>query len=85
MRASAAKTARQRFRPFTDEEGRARFDKAARRSLDMSGEEFLNKWDGGEFEPLIDDPKYHEKIIGMMMLLPLVRKVCIGDDGQIVH
>jgi hypothetical protein len=31
------------------EEGRDLFDKAARRKMGMSGEEFLRRWDAGEY------------------------------------
>lgn len=79
MRAKAAKPRPKRIRPFTDEEARELFDRAARRALNMSGEDFLRKWDAGEFDPIIDDPKYHNKIIGVAMLLPLVKHIRVGD------
>ena len=37
------------------EEARAEFDRQARRYLHMSGEEFLRRWDAGEF-PDVEDP-----------------------------
>lgn len=37
------------IRWHTDEEGFAEFDLAARRRLNMSGEEFLRRWKAGEF------------------------------------
>lgn len=54
---------------YTAEEGRAIFDDAARRHLHMSGDEFLRKWDAGEFA---DDPDRPE-VIEVAMLIPLVR------------
>jgi hypothetical protein len=54
---------------YTPEEGRAIFDAAARRHLRMSGDEFLQRWDAGEFA---DDPDRPE-VIEVAMMIPLVR------------
>lgn len=54
---------------YTPEEGRAIFDGAAQRLLHMSGDEFLRRWDAGEFA---DDPDRPE-VIEVAMLVPLVR------------
>jgi hypothetical protein len=40
---------------LTREEGRAMLDRAAREALNISGHEFLAKWDAGEYENA-DDP-----------------------------
>ncbi|MBA2755086.1 MAG: hypothetical protein H0U40_11605 [Chloroflexia bacterium] len=40
----------------TTEEGRAIFDDQARRLMNMSGEEFLRRWDAGEFAEIADAP-----------------------------
>ncbi len=42
-------------RELSPEESAAEFDRQARRRLGMSGEEFLRRWDAGEF-PDIEDP-----------------------------
>lgn len=56
-------------REYTENEGREIFDKAARRHLGISGEEFLRCWDAGEFA---DDPDRPE-VIEVAMMIPLVR------------
>lgn len=38
-----------RIREVTPEEGRELVDQAARKYLHMSGDEFLRRWDAGEF------------------------------------
>lgn len=54
---------------YSVEEGREIFDAAAQRHLGISGDEFLRKWDAGEFA---DDPDRPE-VIEVAMLIPLVR------------
>ncbi|MCX6020172.1 MAG: hypothetical protein NTZ05_00275 [Chloroflexi bacterium] len=58
---------------FTPAEGIAIFDREARRELNISGEEFLRRWDAGEFKPIIDAPEWHSKVMSVAMLLPFVR------------
>ena len=41
-------------------------DRAARRSLNMSGEEFIRRWDAGEF----GDPDENPEIMRIGMILP---------------
>ena len=52
----------------TRDEGRELLDRAAREVLNMSGDEFLAKWDAGEFEDA-DDPA----ITRVAMLIPFAR------------
>lgn len=54
-------------RDLTAEEGRELFDNAARYYLDISGDEFIRRWDSGYYD---DDP---EKVMGVAMLLPFAR------------
>lgn len=54
---------------MTPEEAREAFDRAAQRHLNMSGDEFLRRWDAGAFGHDADLPG----VINMVMLLPLVR------------
>lgn len=54
---------------MTDEEARETFDAAARRHLGTSGEEFLRRWDAGEWP----DPDAVEGVMAVVMLIPLVR------------
>ena len=52
----------------TPEEGRALLDRAAREVLGISGDEFLAKWDAGDYEDS-DDPA----ITRVAMLIPFAR------------
>jgi hypothetical protein len=54
---------------LTLEEGRSLLDKQARKYLNISGDEFIKKWDAGEFG---DDPDRPE-IMHVAMLIPFVR------------
>ena len=49
-------------------DGIAMLDKAARRHLNISGEEFLARWDRGYYEDT-DDPA----VVGVAMLIPFAR------------
>jgi len=40
----------------TPEEGRRMYDEAARKWMGISGEEFLRRWDAGEFRDIADTP-----------------------------
>ena len=40
----------------TPEEGRRRYDEAARTWMGTSGDEFLRRWDAGEIHDLADTP-----------------------------
>jgi hypothetical protein len=42
----------------TPREGRRMYDEAVREYMGMSGEEFLRRWDAGEFHELYDKPGY---------------------------
>lgn len=52
----------------TEEEGRALFDRAAKDGLGISGEEFLTRYDNGDFNDS-DDPA----VAGVVMLIPFAR------------
>ena len=54
------------------EEGRRLFEREARRLLNMSGEEFLQRWDAGEYRQLPDTPATW-KIMRVAYLIPFVR------------
>jgi hypothetical protein len=56
-------------RKYSAEEAQMIFDEAAQTHLGVSGEEFLRRWDAGEFA---DDPDRPE-VIDIAMLIPLVR------------
>lgn len=56
--------------PVTEEEGLALLDEQARKRLGMSADEFLEKWDAGEFEGREGD---RPDIVKVAMLVPLAR------------
>jgi hypothetical protein len=58
---------------FSAEEGWELFDRQARRFLGMDGEEFLNRWDAGDFGDPDDRSKHGPEIMRVATLLPLVR------------
>ncbi len=58
---------------LTPEEGRAIFDEEARRVMGMSGEEFIRRWESGEYKD-IADTSGHLHIMRLAMLIPLVRQ-----------
>lgn len=53
-------------------EAREIFDYQARKLMGMSGEEFLRRWDNGEFHDLFDKPG-HEKLTRLAMKMSLGR------------
>ena len=52
----------------TREEGRAMLDRAARDELSLTGEQFLARWDTGDYEDT-DDPA----VTRVAMLIPFAR------------
>ncbi len=61
-----------RFIQLTPAEGRAFFDAKCRRELGMSGEEFLRRYDAGEFDG-IDEDEFGRKVIRVEMSIPFAR------------
>ncbi|MGH2616767.1 MAG: hypothetical protein ACRDJC_16150 [Thermomicrobiales bacterium] len=57
----------------TPEEARAIFDREAQRTLGISGEEFLRRWDNGEYQPVPDDTE-GRKIARMSMMISFARR-----------
>ena len=57
----------------TLEEAREIFDEQARRLMGMSGEEFLRRWDAGEYRDIADTPG-NLHIMRLAMLIPLGRQ-----------
>jgi hypothetical protein len=60
------------IRYLDDEESHQLFDREARRLMNMSGEEFLRRYDAGEFESEMDGPR-HRQLVQMVMLIPFGR------------
>ena len=56
------------IRELSEEQAWELFDKAARYYLDISGDEFLERWDSGYYE----DPDQPE-IMSVVVLLPFAR------------
>jgi hypothetical protein len=61
------------IRILTPEEGSALFDREARETLGISGEEFLRRWDAGEYRPIPDTPEGW-KIGRLVMMIPFARR-----------
>ncbi len=58
---------------LTPEETRQVFDTQAREVMAMSGEEFIRRWDAGEFRDIADDGERPE-IMRLAMLIPFGRQ-----------
>ena len=58
----------------TAEEGREIFDYQARKLMGMSGDEFLRRWDAGEYAEIADTAG-HRHIMRLWGLMPFVRKI----------
>lgn len=60
------------IRFLDDDESHQFFDVQARRLMNMSGEEFVRKYDAGEFDSELDGPQ-HGVLAQLVMLLPFGR------------
>lgn len=56
---------------MTTAEAREAFDRAAQYFLNVTGDEFLRRWESGEFRE--DEEADQPGIIDLILLLPLVR------------
>jgi hypothetical protein len=63
---TAAGTQRGQVRMLDRDQWLALVDRVARRELRMSGEEFLRRWEAGEF----GDPDERPEVLRVAMLLP---------------
>ncbi len=72
LKAQARLTARAQVREATPGEGRTMLDNQARRQLGISGDEFLNRWDDGEYANL-EDPHFALRVDRVRALIPFVR------------
>ncbi len=61
------------WRTLSPEEGRAYFDEASRNLLGIPGEEFLRRWDAGEYRDTPDIPESNG-IRRMAMMIPFARQ-----------
>lgn len=60
-------------RILTKQEGRDLFDYQAAKELGISGEEFLSRWDAGEYRCLTDSVEA-SKVARLSMLIPFARR-----------
>ncbi len=62
------------IRWLNEEEARALFDQQAHALLGISGDEFLRRWDAGEYRGIEDDIE-HDEVHHMATLMSLVGRV----------
>ena len=60
------------IRFLDDEEGREFFDTQARDLMGMSGDEFLRRYDAGEYKDIKDDGEDGD-LITLIMMMPFAR------------
>ncbi|HET8522634.1 MAG TPA: hypothetical protein VFL82_05325 [Thermomicrobiales bacterium] len=53
---------------LTEEEANAYFDESAREMLGMSGEEFIRRWNAGEWAGIADTPEHRDKLYLAMLV-----------------
>jgi hypothetical protein len=58
---------------MTPEEAYALFDRRARHLLHISGEEFLKRWDAGEYHP-VPDTVEGRRVGELVMMMPFARR-----------
>lgn len=63
----------------TEEEGRRIFDEAAREWLSISGEEFLRRYDAGEYANLVESED-NRRVVDLALLIPFARQQRAGGD-----
>jgi hypothetical protein len=57
----------------TPEEGRRLFDEAVRARLDIGGDEFIRRWEAGEYDEVFDKPGFLH-IGDLAFLIPFARQ-----------
>jgi hypothetical protein len=57
---------------LSTDEAMAMFDRQARRLVGMPGEDFLRRWDAGEFHPVPDETPEDRRLARLVMSLPFV-------------
>jgi hypothetical protein len=57
---------------LTEGEGHKVFDERAQELMGMSGDEFLRRWDAGEYDQIADDPD-HPDVMRLAALIPFGR------------
>ena len=59
-------------RYVTPEEGRAIFERQVRKTMNMGAEEFIQRWEAGEFDEIADKAGLRH-IIELALMIPLWR------------
>jgi len=62
-----------RIRELSREQGRELLDRQAQRYLNVSGDEFIRRWDAGEYGDPDDRSENPPAVMRLGMLLPFVR------------
>lgn len=62
-----------KVRELSREDGQQLLDRQARRYLNMSGAEFIRRWDAGEYGDPDDRARNRPAVMRLGMLLPFVR------------
>lgn len=57
----------------TPEQGRRMFDAAARKQMGISGEEFIRRWDAGEYKEIADKDG-HRHIMDLALMISFGRQ-----------
>jgi DNA-directed RNA polymerase specialized sigma subunit len=71
--AERAGTAENQIHELSKEEGREMFDRAVRRKLGISGEEFMRRWDAGYYDDPDDRTKNPPEVMELGMLMDFAR------------
>ncbi|MBA2715337.1 MAG: hypothetical protein H0U55_17530 [Rubrobacteraceae bacterium] len=71
--AERAETTESQIRELSKEEGREMFDRAVRRKLGISGEEFMRRWDAGYYDDPDDRTKNPAEVMELGMLMDFAR------------
>ena len=58
---------------MTPEEAQALFDRRARALLHITGDEFLRRWDAGDYRPVPDNAE-GRKVGELVMMMPFARR-----------
>ena len=71
--ATAVRPLNEQIQYATPDEGRRLLDDQARKLLKISGDEFLRRWDAGEYRDVADAPGQRH-IMRLAMLIPFGRQ-----------
>jgi hypothetical protein len=71
---AGGRNARDGVEILTPEQAWVSFDRQARELLGVSGEEFVRRWDAGEYDAVADQPGYTD-LVYLAMLRPVDRPI----------